>query len=216
MSAVITKIEKNEAGVFLYKDTDDNIQFVGVSTAHIRPLNASKALVTDTTGKSVNVPYATFEGVIIDNIFTPFSGTFQEFIELLASLVTQGASGGGGFNGEVIGYDFDNTPIVIATNIFTQDLPPFTAEFETGIYEISYGGRTNTSGNINTSRRILLDGGILYDSVSLNGSSANKCLIETIITPLSGNHTLEFVFAGQNLVQTFELSNRFYKITRIA
>lgn len=161
MSTVITKIERTASNSLVYKDTDDNIQFIGNTNAHVRPLQGDRCEMYDMTGKGVNIPYSTFEAVIIEGVEIPFSGTFQEFLALMSSLVTEVGGGGGGAPVETSDFkliykDESSTPISTVSPIF-QDVFAFSGTLEDGFYELDFNVQVQTEGR-EIETRILING----------------------------------------------------------
>lgn len=219
MSAVITKIEVSSAGNFIYKDTDDNIIFVGSSSVNIRPISQDRVLLYDITREGVNVPYSSFEGVIVGGSLIPFTGNFQDFIVLLESVAKPIGSGSSGAVGSIVALDFDNSFISVVGSTFINFLPQLSMEFEAGDYEVYYSTKVDTSVNMTVDRRVLLDGDDINPFMFSSGfTSASRFPIQVESAPLTltaGLHTLDFQFRGTGVANTVTNSQRYYKITKI-
>lgn len=219
MSAVITKIELTSNNNFIYKDTDDNIIFVGSSSVNTKPISSQRALLTDITGQSVNVPFSSFEGVIVNGSLVPFVGTFQDFLTTLESVSKPIGGGASTAGGAIVAHDFDLGSISVTGTTFINFLPQLSFEFEAGNYEVYYSTKVNTSANMTVDRQVVVDGDTVTPfmrSSGFNSASRFPFQVESApITLTAGLHTFDFQFRSTGAASTITNSQRYYKITKL-
>lgn len=216
MSAKITKIELTASNNFIYRDTDDNIQFISGASVSIKPISSDKAELRDVSGNTVSVSYAGFEGVIIGGVLQPFVGDFQDFLATIES-IAKPIGGGSGQPGELVAYGFDNTDISTTESTFQDALPPLTQDFEAGNYLVLFSSEIDTSANMDVNRQVSLDASPLFTTNNFN--AASRIIIKEegqIVTLTAGSHTFEFQFRSTGPASTVTLSKRYYLIYKIA
>ena len=148
MSAIVTSIERNEAGTLIYRNAGKDILFLGSSNAHIRPRGQVAAIITDISGKGVDVLYDSFASITIEGTTTSFSGNFQDFLDLLQSLLKPICGGSTptpvGAEFELLYYVADGSVSTASTTFVNYNT--FSQTLEKGVYRAEFYAQVETVG----------------------------------------------------------------------